>query len=83
MTTACWCFQRAARKAFHSSAIRFNVLCHLTSSAEMNRLRRLVSSGHVYFEILTSNKCIYNINHAHKEKTQDCKQEMDVDAILS
>lgn len=66
----------------HSTAAQ-HVLCHLTSSAEMNRLRRLVSSGHVYFEILTSNKCIYNINHAHKEKTQDCKQEMDVDAILS
>lgn len=66
----------------HSTAAQ-HILCHLTSSAEMNRLHRLVSSGHIYFEILTSNKCIYNINHAHKEKTQDCKQKMDVDAILS
>lgn len=75
MTTDCWCFQRAARKAFHRSATRFmsSDFIGVIIETETNRLHRLVSSGHIYFEILTSDKCLYNINHAHKEKTQDCK----------
>lgn len=72
-----WCFQRAARKAFHSSAARF------LSSDFIGWNEPTAPLGVIWPHLLTSNMCIYNINHAHEEKTQDCKQKMDVDAILS